>query len=193
LNPHGAATTYHVEFGTTAAYGHSTPALPAGAGASLISVTARLSGLRPHPLYHYRVVAASAGGTSVGADRTFRTKAAVPGAPRFSFAVPSPIVRRAALHGRLHVRFRCSRRCTAHFVLSLRAATASPFAPVTVTLADGSGRVPAAGAGTATLHFLPGVGTRLSGRRPIRLVVVGYAVSSAGARTAPRAQRLVLR
>jgi hypothetical protein len=186
--PNGLATSYHVEFGTSTAYGHSTPAVSAGAGGS-VSVT--LSGLRPHTVYHYRLVATSDGGTAAGADRTFRTAAAPARAPRFSFAVPARVSLRSALRGRIHVRFRCSRGCTAHFVVSVASAQTTRFTPVAITLAGGSGRIRHRGAGTATLRFRPGVRARLASAQ-VRLVVSGYAVARGSARSAPRSRRLTL-
>jgi hypothetical protein len=73
VNPRGAATTYHFEYGTTAAYGNRTADASAGAGTSSRNVSAALSGLRRHTLYHFRIVAVSANGTTSGVDRTFRT------------------------------------------------------------------------------------------------------------------------
>jgi hypothetical protein len=192
VNPDGLPTSYHVEFGTTAAYGHSTPAVPAGAAGVGLSVTATLSGLSPRTVYHYRLVATSFGGTSVGDERTFRTAAPLASAPRFSFAIPSRVALRVALSGQLRVRFRCSRACTAHFVVTVAPAHGARLAPVAITLAGGVGRIAHSGAGSATLRFLAGVRQRLSARHPVGLVVLGYAVSGGSARTAPTARRLVL-
>ena len=77
VDPNGAPTTYLVEFGTSSAYGHSSVPASAGAGNANVAVSATLAGLRPRTLYHYRVVATSSAGTSVGVDRTFRTPAAL--------------------------------------------------------------------------------------------------------------------
>ena len=80
VNPGGAATTYHVEYGTSASYGLSTPDQDAGAGTKDVAVKVTLTGLTSDTTYHYRVVATSAAGTVQGADRTLRT-AAPPRAP----------------------------------------------------------------------------------------------------------------
>jgi hypothetical protein len=77
VTPNGVATTYHFDYGTSKQYGHSTTAKSAGSGTGAVAASARLTGLRPGAIYHYRVVAVSASGTTVGADRTFRTKAAI--------------------------------------------------------------------------------------------------------------------
>jgi hypothetical protein len=74
VNPHGVATTYAFQYGTTSAYGSQTPASSAGAGTSSRRVTFRLTGLTPGVRYHYRVIATNADGTTAGANRRFRTK-----------------------------------------------------------------------------------------------------------------------
>jgi hypothetical protein len=74
VNPHGLATTYAFDYGTTRAYGLHTPTRSAGAGTTQRDVAERIGGLTPGVRYHFRVVATNAGGTSVGADRSFVTK-----------------------------------------------------------------------------------------------------------------------
>jgi phosphodiesterase/alkaline phosphatase D-like protein len=78
VNPNGEPTSYWFEYGVTDAYGHATPTASAGSGLSDISVTAPLVGLPPDTTYHFRLVAQSGGGTSVGADRQFTTRNALP-------------------------------------------------------------------------------------------------------------------
>jgi hypothetical protein len=73
INPRGAATSWHVDYGATTAYGSSTPAADLGAGTSALSVRQRLEGLAPGKRYHYRIVATNAKGTTRGGDRTFTT------------------------------------------------------------------------------------------------------------------------
>ena len=73
LNPSGLLTHYYFEFGTTSAYGLQTPPTSAGSGTTTVSVTRSLSGLQSDQTYHYRVVAVSSGGTTLGADATFTT------------------------------------------------------------------------------------------------------------------------
>lgn len=73
VNPENLTTTYHFEWGTSTSYGQSTADTAAGAGNADESVSAAISGLKPGSLYHYRVVATNAIGTSVGADQTFQT------------------------------------------------------------------------------------------------------------------------
>jgi hypothetical protein len=74
VNPHGVATSYHFNYGATASYGASTPAINAGSGAGDRLVTHEVSGLLPDTTYHVQVVATSADGTvRAGADGLFRT------------------------------------------------------------------------------------------------------------------------
>jgi hypothetical protein len=73
VNPNFSATTYHVDFGTTTAYGSATAETSVGEGSAAQSVTAALSKLQAQKLYHFRVVASNAAGTSVGGDQTFTT------------------------------------------------------------------------------------------------------------------------
>ena len=78
VNPKGQATTYHFEYGTTAAYGQNTPELPAGSDNSIHEMTRFLEGLSPATTYHYRVVATNSTATNEGPDRTFNTYTHVP-------------------------------------------------------------------------------------------------------------------
>jgi hypothetical protein len=66
-------TTYHFEYGATAAYGTATPGATA-AGNSERSVSTSITGLAPLTTYHFRLVADNASGEPVaGADMTFTT------------------------------------------------------------------------------------------------------------------------
>jgi hypothetical protein len=79
VNPHAAATRYHVEWGPSASYGSSGPDLPADTpltGDSDQSVGAQLTGLAPASTYHWRIVATNAVGTAAGADQTVTTPSA---------------------------------------------------------------------------------------------------------------------
>src|SRR4051794_20009866 len=57
VNPNGAATTWHVEYGTGTTYGSTTASANAGSGASSVAVSQPLTGLKPGTSYHYRFVA----------------------------------------------------------------------------------------------------------------------------------------
>ncbi len=76
VNPSGFGTTYRFEWGRTSAYGNRVPAdvdLFAGSGAEPLRVSARISGLSPGTVYHYRVVATSTAGTTDSPDRLVET------------------------------------------------------------------------------------------------------------------------
>jgi hypothetical protein len=73
VNPNGAATTYHFEYGLTTSYGTSTSDVSAGSGGGNVQADAEISGLNPLHTYHYRIVATNSGGTSYGDDMTLET------------------------------------------------------------------------------------------------------------------------
>jgi hypothetical protein len=73
VNPHGKATTYTFQYGTSTAYGSQTPARSAGSGTVAKRVGFRVTGLTPGVRYHFRVIASNADGTSAGGDRSFKT------------------------------------------------------------------------------------------------------------------------
>jgi hypothetical protein len=75
VNPQGLPTSFHFEYGTTTAYGSSTASQQAGTDSANHAVSQAVSGLLPSKLYHYRVVATSASGTTAGGDQTFTTSA----------------------------------------------------------------------------------------------------------------------
>jgi hypothetical protein len=74
VNPEGTATTYSFQYGRTIRYGSTTPVQAAGAGSLDEAVRAVLSGLPRRTLFHVRLVAVNASGTTYGQDRTFRTR-----------------------------------------------------------------------------------------------------------------------
>jgi len=93
LNPEGHRTTYHFEYGTSEAYGHSTEAKTLEAagepdqGYEQRQVEADLEGLAPETTYHFRLVASDEEDpqcpesaercTATGPDATFTTLPAV--------------------------------------------------------------------------------------------------------------------
>jgi hypothetical protein len=90
VNAEGQETTYAVQYGTSTAYGSSTPGPTALAPfTSAQGTIAALTGLAPGTTYHYRIVASNGAGTGYGPDATFTTT----GAPRTStftsFSVPT--------------------------------------------------------------------------------------------------------
>jgi hypothetical protein len=77
VDPNGAATTYHFEYGETAGYGTSTAVLSAGSSEFGAVVAETITGLFANTTYHYRVVATNSQGTTNGADVTFTTSEVV--------------------------------------------------------------------------------------------------------------------
>jgi ribosomal protein S6E (S10) len=75
VSPNGSKTTYYVEFGLIP-YGLQTGSKSLAAGSPPAAVSVKLHGLAAGRVYHYRLVAKNAGGTSRGADLTFTTAAA---------------------------------------------------------------------------------------------------------------------
>jgi hypothetical protein len=73
LHTEGLPTSYRFRFGLSKRYTGRTSIKLAGAGASPTAVWAKLPRLKPDTIYHYRLVAISAAGATLGADRTFRT------------------------------------------------------------------------------------------------------------------------
>jgi len=79
VNPNGSSTAASFQFGATVGYGSVFSATPApGSGTSPVAVSAVVNGLSCATLYHFRVVATSAGGTATGADATLTTAACPP-------------------------------------------------------------------------------------------------------------------
>lgn len=73
VNPKGVATKYHIDYGLTSGYEAATSEKSAGSGMNPITVSAALTGLKPGTTYHYRVVATTSTGSSIGVDKTFKT------------------------------------------------------------------------------------------------------------------------
>jgi DNA-binding beta-propeller fold protein YncE len=77
IDPGELETEYRFQYGETTAYGSEAPIgggkIPAGA--SSVAESAALSGLRIGTVYHFRVIATNAAGTTVGPDQTFTTVA----------------------------------------------------------------------------------------------------------------------
>jgi DNA-binding beta-propeller fold protein YncE len=82
VNPLGVHTEYHFEYGTSTAYGASTPQTSIGAGTENVLASAHvegphMEGLEADTEYHYRVIATSDNGaeksTAESPDETFHT------------------------------------------------------------------------------------------------------------------------
>jgi PKD repeat protein len=194
VNPHGASTVYQVQFGTGSRYGHSTTFVLAGSGMSGQRVSAVLFGLRPDSTYHYRLVAQSDGGTVVGTDRTFTTAHRLFAAPRFSFRAPARVPWRSLRAHRLALRFHCSKACTAHFALTAAPAGISNTAAVPLTIARGRGRLRHSGWAVAWLRSAARARNQPAGARtkPLRVLLLGYAVSRRSSASPPRETRITL-
>ena len=73
VNPNGQSTGWYVEYGTSASYGSKTATGDAGSGTASKAVSTNVSGLGAGKNYHFRLVATSSAGTTLGADATFLT------------------------------------------------------------------------------------------------------------------------
>jgi phage gpG-like protein len=96
VNPNGGETgKCYFEYGEKISYGHKAPCTASpGAGASPVAVSASVTGLIKDTTYHFRIVAANAGGTSPGPDQTFET---APGPPTVIAGEPSAIGQTSAV------------------------------------------------------------------------------------------------
>ena len=73
VNPNGRNTSWWFEYGTSTSYGVRTELHAMGNGTVAVGVADTARRLTPNTTYHYRLVASSSGGTSRGADATFKT------------------------------------------------------------------------------------------------------------------------
>ena len=73
VNPNGSSTTVYFDYGLTTGYGSTVNHGNIGSGTSPVNVAKPVTGLSCGTLYHFRVRATNAGGTSNGTDRTFQT------------------------------------------------------------------------------------------------------------------------
>lgn len=81
VDPQGQPTTYLIEYGTTAEYGHTTTAVTVANENGKQSETVALGGLEPCTTYHYQAEAeneANGGTPSIGGDQTFKTAGCPP-------------------------------------------------------------------------------------------------------------------
>jgi hypothetical protein len=91
VNPNGAEVTECAfEYGAAETYGSSVPcsSLP-GSGSSPVPVSATVTGLAASTVYHFRIVASSAGGKRTGSDQSFTTPAGPSGTG--SGGSPAPV------------------------------------------------------------------------------------------------------
>lgn len=76
INPRGSDTHFYFKYGTTAAYGSTSPTPPGqdiGGGYAPEPVGTHLVGLAPSTTYHYALIAENAEGTSESGDGVFTT------------------------------------------------------------------------------------------------------------------------
>jgi hypothetical protein len=76
VTPNGLSTSWYFQYGTSSGYGSRTSSHSAGSGTSAVGVSASLSGLKAATVYHFRLVATNALGTTLGADQSFSTSTA---------------------------------------------------------------------------------------------------------------------
>jgi len=101
VNPHGYATTYQFEYGTTTSYGTKVPttAESVGSGKTNVAVSKAISGLKGNTTYHYRVSATNLYGTTPGLDKTFTT----PQLPVVTTGASTPSETSAVVEGSLNM------------------------------------------------------------------------------------------
>jgi hypothetical protein len=73
VNPNEQDATVAVRFGTSTAYGSTTPAQDIESGNTPVGFNAHLTGLTPGTTYHAQITAANADGSSTSSDITFTT------------------------------------------------------------------------------------------------------------------------
>jgi hypothetical protein len=78
VQPGGIETKYWFEYGPTGAYGRRTEEASAGSGDAFEGVSVQIEGLEPGTLYHFRLVATNAHGTTMGDDSEFETHGGKP-------------------------------------------------------------------------------------------------------------------
>jgi hypothetical protein len=81
VNPQGASVNVSFQYGTTTAYGQSTPAQKTGPDDAADTFSAALAGLPAGTTIHYRALASSDFGTFAGADQTLTTASPPPPPP----------------------------------------------------------------------------------------------------------------
>lgn len=138
VNPEGLTATSLFEYGETTEYGSTIASSPAGdgSGSSPVTVTAKVTGLIPHTLYHYRVHASNSELPASGLDATCETPIAAPAVndrPVSAVSLPGSAIASAAtfLGGTLNTEHDPT---TYHFVYG----TTSAFGQATPTEYAGS-------------------------------------------------------
>lgn len=101
VNPHGAATTYRWEWGTSTRLGTVTPAGSLSASTRSSVVRTRIGGLTAGKKYYYRVVATNSAGTTRGSTRSFSAASTATSATLATSADPVVYGRGVTLSGKL--------------------------------------------------------------------------------------------
>jgi len=73
VDPNGAETTYHFEYGPTTSYGTSTPEVYVGSGTTLVEELQKVASLLADKGYDFRIVAKNTNGTTDGSNEAFTT------------------------------------------------------------------------------------------------------------------------
>jgi hypothetical protein len=185
VNPGGQATTYYFQYGTSTAYGSTTPspAASAGTGTKNVNVSAAAGSLTPSTTYHYRLVAANASGTNTGADRTFRT----PSRAVTIAASPNPIVYRQSTT--VAGRVLGSRASHASVTLQRSATAAGSFVNLATTRAGANGTYSFAGQAPSSNTYFRAFANGVSSG-PV-LVLVRFRVSFFVSSAHPRRGQLI--
>lgn len=76
VDPNGRDTTFYFEYGASTSYGTKTAVKSAGSATTPQPESAAISGLQAGHTYHFRIVASSDAGESLGKDATFTTSSA---------------------------------------------------------------------------------------------------------------------
>ena len=185
VNPHGAPTTYWVEYGPTSTYGFSTGPVSAGSGTSNLTVHVPLGGLSANTPYFYALVASNGVQTVVGTGRSFKTRSTGK-TTRLGFGVRAPRNVHDALTQGLQVRFQCTDTCYAYFTVDVVPAGQvgrDGSVPITVTRkwAAAGSSTPA----TTTLSFSPEDQSRLGSAHSLELIVSGAALTGPDGEPSP--------
>ncbi len=104
-NPDILPGSAHFQYGLTTAYGSDTSADEVGSGVANAPVSASISGLAPHTVYHFRLVVTNGAATEVGSDLTFTTASSITPPPppsrkpRITGLKVSPSTLAPAAHG----------------------------------------------------------------------------------------------
>lgn len=159
VNPNGLPTSYFFQYGRTNAYGSSTTGGSLGSSSASTAVAQTLIGLARATTYHYRLVARSAAGTTVGEDRTLKTAL-------FSASVRAINAREriAKLLRGLLISVHCSDGCriNAYLKVSKQTARRLGLRHRSLTIAAGSGSLRHGGTARLRVRLLRGLSGRVA-------------------------------